>query len=45
MAELQELFASGLDPQKLGDIALFWSGLSIPREQRALPIASATALK
>ena len=26
MAELQELFASWLDPQKLGDIALTWSG-------------------
>jgi len=26
MAQLQELFASWLDPQKLGDIALTWSG-------------------
>jgi hypothetical protein len=25
MAELQELFASRLDPQKLGDVALLWS--------------------
>jgi len=90
MVELRELFASWLDPERLGDLALLWSGrvlaalaifiigrlllraltntatgamrrvglddtlsrflgnmygLSIPREQRALPIATATATK
>ncbi len=43
MAELRELFAIWLDPERLGDIALLWSGRVLAA--LALAIASATATK